>query len=88
MLIGIVIGFLVWFTIRFVLGGFFTVQQNERVVKTSFGRAIRLGNQWWWMGRWARPCAPTRRNAIPIPRQSHWPWWPVFQVALGEGLQG
>lgn len=42
---GFVVGFLAWFTLRYVLGGFFTVNQNERAIKTSFGRAIRLGKQ-------------------------------------------
>lgn len=30
------------FTLRYVLSGFFTLNQNERAVKTSFGRAQRL----------------------------------------------
>ncbi len=34
---------LLWFIIRFVLTGFYVVQQNERAVKTSFGRAERFG---------------------------------------------
>lgn len=34
----------VWFVLRFVLMGLYTVDQNERAVKTSFGRAERLGN--------------------------------------------
>jgi regulator of protease activity HflC (stomatin/prohibitin superfamily) len=41
-LIGIVVGFVVWFFVRYLLGGFYTVNQNERAVKTSFGRAQRL----------------------------------------------
>jgi regulator of protease activity HflC (stomatin/prohibitin superfamily) len=40
---GIIFGFLIWFFLRYVLSGFFTVNQNERAVKTSFGRAPRLG---------------------------------------------
>ena len=32
-----------WFVFRFVLLGFYTVDQNERAVKTRFGRAERLG---------------------------------------------
>ncbi len=40
---GIILGFLGWFFIRYVLSGFYTVDQNERAVKTSFGRANRLG---------------------------------------------
>ena len=38
-----VAGLLVWFILRFVLMGIYTVDQNERAVKTSFGRADRLG---------------------------------------------
>ncbi|MCP4423266.1 MAG: SPFH domain-containing protein [Chloroflexi bacterium] len=42
-LFGIVMGFLGWFFLRYVLFGFYTVDQNERAVKTSFGRAARIG---------------------------------------------
>jgi regulator of protease activity HflC (stomatin/prohibitin superfamily) len=41
-LIGPLIGFALWFIVRFLLMGFFTVDQNERAVKTSFGRAVRV----------------------------------------------
>ena len=40
---GIVTGFLTWFILRYVFAGFFTVDQNERAVKTVFGRAQRVG---------------------------------------------
>lgn len=40
---GILLGFLAWFFLRYVLTGFYTVDQNERAVKTRFGRAVRLG---------------------------------------------
>ncbi len=39
---GIILGFVAWFFLRYVLSGFYTVDQNERAVKTSFGRAPRL----------------------------------------------
>jgi len=39
---GIGLGFVVWFIVRYGLLGFFTVDQNERAVLTSFGRAQRL----------------------------------------------
>jgi regulator of protease activity HflC (stomatin/prohibitin superfamily) len=39
---GIALGFLGWFFLRHVIFGFYTVDQNQRAVKTSFGRAQRL----------------------------------------------
>lgn len=39
---GIALGFLGWFFLRHVIFGFFTVDQNQRAVKTVFGRAQRL----------------------------------------------
>jgi regulator of protease activity HflC (stomatin/prohibitin superfamily) len=39
---GIVIGLLAWFLVRCLLSGIYTVNQNERAVKTSFGRAERI----------------------------------------------
>jgi regulator of protease activity HflC (stomatin/prohibitin superfamily) len=41
---GMIIGFAVWFFFRYVLTAFYTVNQNERAVKTVFGRAERVGN--------------------------------------------
>ena len=36
------VGFGIWFALRFLWMGLYTVDQNERAVKTSFGRAERL----------------------------------------------
>lgn len=41
-LIGILIGLVAWFVLRVGLLGFYTVDQNERAVKTRFGRAVRV----------------------------------------------
>src|SRR6266581_405392 len=41
-LIGCLLGFLLWFFLRVVLTGIYTVDQNERAVITRFGRAERL----------------------------------------------
>src|SRR5262249_401251 len=38
-----IVGFFAWFVVRWLAMGFFTVDQNERAVKTSFGRAERVG---------------------------------------------
>lgn len=34
-------GFVAWFLMRYLIVGIFAVNQNERAVKTSFGRAQR-----------------------------------------------
>ncbi|HEY1171500.1 MAG TPA: SPFH domain-containing protein [Verrucomicrobiae bacterium] len=39
---GIIVGFVAWFLVRYLVAGFYTVDQNERAVKTSFGRAERI----------------------------------------------
>jgi len=41
-LAGALIGLAVWFFVRYLIFGFFTVDQNERAVISSFGRAQRL----------------------------------------------
>jgi regulator of protease activity HflC (stomatin/prohibitin superfamily) len=38
------VGFGAWFILRYVISAFYTVDQNERAVKTIFGRAERVGN--------------------------------------------
>ena len=40
--LGFLIGFFAWFIVRVIVGGIYTVDQNERAVKTRFGRAERL----------------------------------------------
>jgi len=42
MLTGSLLGILFWFLVRCVLTGIYTVDQNERAVKTVFGRAQRV----------------------------------------------
>jgi len=41
---GLLLGFLAWFAVRYILTSFYTVDQNERAVKTVFGRAERIGD--------------------------------------------
>ena len=41
-LIGCAIGLIAWFVLRFIVMGLYTVDQNQRAVKTSFGRAVRV----------------------------------------------
>jgi regulator of protease activity HflC (stomatin/prohibitin superfamily) len=41
---GFIVGFIAWFLVRYLVAGLYTVNQNERAVKTSFGRAERVGD--------------------------------------------
>jgi regulator of protease activity HflC (stomatin/prohibitin superfamily) len=40
--VGILIGLIAWFVVRCLAAGVYTVNQNERAVKTNFGRAERI----------------------------------------------
>jgi len=42
--LGCVLGFIAWFLVRYLAAGFYIVNQNERAVKTCFGRAERVGD--------------------------------------------
>ena len=58
-------GFLAWFVVRYVLAGIYTVDQNERAVMTTFGRAERLGGT-TLDDPIAESLARKRRSATPI----------------------
>jgi len=42
-LIGLPLGFVLWFIVRYGMLGFYTISPSERAVLTTFGRAQRLG---------------------------------------------
>lgn len=44
MFLGIIIGIILWFIIRCIFLGLYVIDQNERGVKTVFGRAVRIGD--------------------------------------------
>jgi len=39
----VAVGLISWFLVRYLVAGIYTVNQNERAVKTRFGRAGRAG---------------------------------------------
>jgi len=88
---GILIGFVVWFVIRFVLGGFYIVAQNEKAVKTSMGRVLRLGNQKVVDGPLGETLRPDERERYPYPQVKvinpggpyfKWPWEKIYKVSI------
>ena len=90
-LVGIVLGFLAWFVLRYVIFGFYTVDQNERAVKTSFGRAQRIGNQTTLNSPLAETLRPEERERYVYPQVRvippggpyiKWPWEKVHKVSV------
>ena len=89
--VGIFLGAVAWFAIRYVIGGFFTVNQNERAVKTSFGRAQRVGEATTAddpvsaslnAEEKARYSYPQVRVIPPGGPYFKWPWEKVYKVSI------
>ena len=86
---GIVVGFVAWFIVRYLLAGLYTVDQNERAVKTVLGRAQRLGDETTLDDPIAQGLRPGRARALPVSAGAGDPAGrPVLQVAVGAGPQG
>jgi regulator of protease activity HflC (stomatin/prohibitin superfamily) len=89
-LLGLLFGGAGWFTLRYVLFGFFTVNQNERAVKTSFGRAQRL-QRTTLETPMAESLRPDERERYRYPQLRviqpggpyfKWPWEKVYKVSI------
>jgi regulator of protease activity HflC (stomatin/prohibitin superfamily) len=88
---GAFLGFLAWFTLRYVLAGFYTVDQNERAVKTRFGRAVRLGKTTTLEDPIAdylnekdkeRYIYPMVKVIQPGGPYFRWPWERIYKVSI------
>jgi regulator of protease activity HflC (stomatin/prohibitin superfamily) len=90
-LVGIFIGFVAWFGLRYVLSGFYTVNQNERAVKTSFGRAERIGDKTTLDDPIAEVLREKERERYSYPQVRvippggpyfRWPWQRIYKVPI------
>ncbi len=90
-LAGLVVGFVAWFLVRYLLAGFYTVDQNERAVKTSFGRADRVGNATTLDDPIAEHLRPEERERYRFPQVRvippggpyfKWPWQRIHKVTV------
>ncbi len=90
-LIGCSVGFVAWFLMRYLAAGIYTVDQNERAVKTSCGRAERLGKATTLDDPIAdslrseereRYCYPQVRIIPPGGPYFKWPWQRVHKVSI------
>jgi regulator of protease activity HflC (stomatin/prohibitin superfamily) len=90
-LFGCFIGFLAWFIVRYLIAGLYTVDQNERAVKTSFGRAERLGEATTLDDPIAESLKGDERGRYVYPQVRvimpggpywKWPWEQVYKVSV------
>ncbi len=90
-LLGVLSGAVAWFLTRYLLAGIFTVNQNERAVKTSFGRAERVGQATTLKDPISEPLLPEERERYDYPQVRvippggpyfRWPWERVFKVSV------
>lgn len=90
-LIGVFFGFMAWFLLRYLVAGLFTVAQNERAVKTSFGRAQRLAGATTLDLPVAEHLRPDERERYRYPQlvvippggpYFKWPWERVHKVTV------
>jgi len=90
-LFGAVIGFVAWFLVRYLVAGFYTVDQNERGVKTSFGRAERIGVATTLQDPIAESLLAEERERYNYPQVRvippggpyfKWPWEKVYKVSI------
>jgi len=89
--LGCIVGFFAWFVVHCLARGLFTVDQNERAVKTSFGRAERVGTATTLDDPIAkslkdeerqRYCYPQVRVIHPGGPYFKWPWEKVHKVII------
>jgi regulator of protease activity HflC (stomatin/prohibitin superfamily) len=90
-LLGSLAGFVAWFLVRYVLTSFYTVDQNERAVKTIFGRAERIPNattlddpisEYLSPEEKERYCYPQLRVIQPGGPYVKWPWEKIYKVPI------
>ncbi len=88
---GVYIGVLIWFVVVFILRGFYIINQDQRAIKTVFGRAQRLNGK----STLADPIAvnltgdelerydyPQVRVIMPGGPYFKWPWERIHKVSV------
>lgn len=89
--LGCIVGFVGWFVVRYILLSFYTVDQNERAVKTVFGRAERLPAGASSEDPFAEYLRPDERERYNFPQLRviqpggpyfKWPWERIYKVSI------
>ena len=88
--LGCAAGFVAWFVIRYFVAGFYVIDQNQRALITTFGRADRLGEATTLGLPIAEALAPNERERYCYPQVRvvqpgfywKWPWQQVHRVSI------
>ena len=89
--LGMVVGFLAWFFIRYFFTALYTVEQNERAIKTIWGRAERIEGATTANSPLAETLTDEhkRRYNFPVVRVIQpggpyfkWPWERIYKVSI------
>ena len=90
-LVGMLVGLIAWFVFRYILTSFYTVNQNERAIKTTFGRAERVGNAMTIDSPVGETLSPEDKERYNYPQVRviqpggpyfKWPWEKVYKVSI------
>ena len=88
---GIALGAVIWFLLRYLVAGLYTVNQNELAVKTSFGRAERIGDATTLTDPISEGLNDEERTRYVYPQVRvippggpyfKWPWEKVYKVSI------
>lgn len=90
-ILGIALGFVLWFLVRYLVAGLYTVNQNERAVKTVFGRAERVPGVTTLDDPLSEHLRPEEQERYKYPQVRvippggpyfKWPWERVYKVSV------
>ncbi|MEY4569963.1 MAG: hypothetical protein RLZZ398_1402 [Verrucomicrobiota bacterium] len=90
-ILGCLFGFIIWFLMRYLVAGIYTVNQNERAVKTRFGRAERLDrlttlddpiSDMLTDDQKRRYSYPQVRVIMPGGPYFKWPWEKIHKISI------
>jgi regulator of protease activity HflC (stomatin/prohibitin superfamily) len=90
-LAGMIVGFIAWFLVRYLLTSFYTVDQNERAVKTIFGRAERVGKSTTAYSALGETLSEEHKSRYNYPEVRviqpggpyfKWPWERIHKVTI------
>lgn len=89
--VGVLVGLMAWFFLRYALLAIYTVEQNERAVKTVLGRAERVGNAMTADSPLGEMLTESHRQRYNYPQVRviqpggpyfKWPWERIYKVSI------